>query len=65
MEAAEKVKGIKQPEEGYLRYYKTLFEEYKWFFIGYISFSSIIELFLKNIRPSLKVHAIALKKEIC
>ena len=61
MEAAEKVKGIKQPEEGYIRNYITLFEEYKWFFDGHISVSSIIELFLKSIRPSLKVHALALK----
>ena len=63
MEAAEKVKGIKQPEEGYIRNYITSFEEYKRFFDGHISVSSIIELFLKNIRPSLKVHAIALKKK--
>ena len=62
MEAAEKVKGIKQPEEGYIRNYITSFEEYKRFFNGHISVSSIIELFLKNIKPSLKVHTIALKK---
>ena len=49
MEAAEKVKEIKQPEEGYIRNYITLFEEYKRFFDGHISFSSIIELFLKSI----------------
>ena len=58
MEAAEKVKGIKQPEEGYIRNYTTLFKEYKRFFDGHISVSLTIELLLKNIRPSLKVHAI-------
>ena len=48
MEAAEKVKGIKQLEEGYIRNYITSFEEYKRFFDGHISVSSIIELFLEK-----------------
>ena len=63
MEVAGKVKRIKQPEKGYMRKYITAFKECKRFFDGHISVSSSIELFLKNIRPSLKVHSIALEKK--
>ena len=64
MEAAKKVKGIKQPEKGYMRKYITVFRECKRFFDGHISVSSSIELVLKNIRPSLKSHSVALEKNI-
>ena len=40
-----------------------MFKECKQFFDGHISGSSSIELFLKNIRSSLKVHSIALEKK--
>lgn len=48
MEAAEKVKGIKQPEKGYMRKYIIVFKECKQFFDGHISVSSSIKLFLKT-----------------
>ena len=52
MEAAEKVKGIKRPEKGYMRKYITAFKEYKRFFDGHISVSSDIKLFLKTSDPA-------------
>ena len=48
MEAAEKVKGIKKLEKGYMRKYITAFKECKRFSDGHISLSSSIELFLKT-----------------
>ena len=48
MEAAEKVKGINQPEKGYMRRYITVFKECKRFFDGHISVSSSIELVLET-----------------
>ena len=45
MEAAEKVKRIKQLEKGYMRKYITAFKECKWFFDGQISVSSSNKLF--------------------
>ena len=48
MEAAEKVKRIKQPEKGYIRKFITAFKECKRFFDGHISVSSSIELFLET-----------------
>ena len=48
------------------RVYKKLYNlirRVQQFFDGHISVSSIIELFQKNIWPSLEVHAIALKKK--
>ena len=58
MEAAKNVKTIKHPLEGYICSYILAFEEYKHTFDGHISVSLIIELLLKNVRPSLKVFAI-------
>lgn len=63
MDAVERVKKVKQPEEGHIRNYITAFEEYKRYFDSHVSVAGIIDLFLKNVRPGLKSHVISLKKK--
>ena len=64
MEAAEKVKGIKQPGKGYIRKFIAVFKECKRFFDGRISVSSSIELFLKTSDPAGKFTTLPWKRNI-